>query len=130
MEQAQLESEVRRLRGELQRKETALHRVEAQSATRSKELSVALEEVRQLRARLEEERKEEEVESSEGDADPPQDESSNEVVGYYKFMYMYTFMNALSHYLCMLRQVRYIQYMYVYGQYTVCISPIVLSFNI
>lgn len=82
MEQAQLEGEVRRLRGELQRRETALHRVEAQNASQSRELSVALQELSQLRGRPEEQRREVEVESSESEADPPKDGSSNEVVGY------------------------------------------------
>lgn len=84
MGQAQLEGEVKRLRGELQRRETALHRVEAQSASQGRELSVALQELSQLRGRLEEERKEVEVESSEGEGeetDPPQDSSANEMVG-------------------------------------------------
>lgn len=83
--QAQLEGEVQRLRGELQRRETAIHRVEAQSTSQARELSAALEELSLLRGRLHGERKEEEEESSESGVegelcDPPQEESTNDMV--------------------------------------------------
>ena len=44
---------MRRLRAELQRRETALHRAEAQSASLGRELTVATEELGQLRGRME-----------------------------------------------------------------------------
>ena len=99
MGHAQLEGEVQRLRDELQRRETALHRVEAQSASQARELSVALQELGQLRARVVEEREAEEEGEEEGEgegeegegeegesssedglADPVQEESTHKVV--------------------------------------------------
>ena len=60
MAQAQLEGEVRRLRDELQRKETALHRAEAARGGQARELQRALEELETLRGRLQEVEEEEE----------------------------------------------------------------------
>ena len=50
MGQAQLEGEVSRLREELQRRETALHRAQAQNASQARQLSGALQELATLRA--------------------------------------------------------------------------------
>ena len=82
MGQAQLEEEVRRLRDELQRRETALHRAQAQNATQGRELDVALQELSQLRARMEEEREAEgDGTESEGEQHEPQlQEQPNEMV--------------------------------------------------
>ena len=50
MSVAQLEGEVTRLREELQRRETALHRAQTQSASQADQLRGALQELAQLRA--------------------------------------------------------------------------------
>ena len=71
MSQAQLEEEVSRLREELQRRETALHRAHSQTASQARELSGALQELAVLRTAREqgegeEEEEEEEEEGGEG----------------------------------------------------------------
>ena len=87
---------MQRLRDELQRRETALHRAQAQSASQSRELDIALQELEQLRAREEEDREvqgdgeEEEGSGNEGEEDdPPLEEVSHERVCMYKCM-LYT----------------------------------------
>ena len=87
MSQAQLEGEVNRLREELQRRETALHRAQATSASQATQLNGALQELAQLRATSNREEGEGEgegeddmSESEEEEDTPSLQESSHEVV--------------------------------------------------
>lgn len=66
MTHAHLEGEIQRLRDELQRRETALHRSEAQGASQSRDLATALEELTALRSRLDSQDREDQK-ANEGD---------------------------------------------------------------
>ena len=87
---------MRRLRAELQRRETALHRAEAQSASLGRELTVATEELGQLRGRMEGEGVgvgEEGGESGESEGEEgglAEEGSAQELVHIYICMCMYT----------------------------------------
>ena len=79
MSQAQLEEEVSRLREELQRRETALHRAHSQTASQARELSGALQELAVLRtAREQGEGEEEEEEEGEEGSEVEENASSIE----------------------------------------------------
>ena len=81
MSVASLEGEVNRLREELQRRETALHSAQAQSAAQTEQLNGALQELAQLRAAgAREEGEGEGEESEEEEHTPSPQESSHEVV--------------------------------------------------
>ena len=83
MSQVQLEGEVNRLKEELQRRETALHRAQTQSASQARQLSGALDQLALLQATVREEGEgegEEEGDKSENEDAPLPEESPHEVV--------------------------------------------------
>ena len=76
MSVAQLEGEVTRLREELQRRETALHRAQTQSATQADQLRGALQELAQLRAAGEKEEGEAEGEEEDDRSQSEEEEDT------------------------------------------------------